>query len=149
MFKSGDWLALCDVCQQQYYASELRERWDGYLVCKHDWEERHIGDFLRVKAETAFPSFIRDEDLPEISLTTPPTSFGILITDTLGNPVVGVQPSTGNLDPHIASLSVPSITDALGVSYVTVTPISVGTIRFNVYYGSIASNLLSFDIEGL
>ena len=29
----------------------MRERWDGLIVCKPDWEPRHPQDFVRVKPE--------------------------------------------------------------------------------------------------
>lgn len=43
----GDWNSICDVCAQKYKASKLRKRWDGLMVCPHDWEPRHPQDFLR------------------------------------------------------------------------------------------------------
>lgn len=46
-YKSGDWNAICDVCGLKMKASQLRKRWDGYMVCDIDWEPRHIMDFLR------------------------------------------------------------------------------------------------------
>jgi hypothetical protein len=46
-FKSGDWLALCDVCARRFYASQLKKRWDNLLVCSEDWETRHPQDFVR------------------------------------------------------------------------------------------------------
>lgn len=148
MYKSGDWLALCDVCQQRYYASELRKRWDGYMVCKHDWEPRHPMDFLRVKPEHNFPSFIRKEEMPTIEITSLPASVQITLTDELGDPVADVVPSVANATPHIISLSTPTASDAFGNSYVTVTPLSVGQGRFSIYYGDVFSNYLIFDVEG-
>lgn len=45
--KLGDMNAVCDVCGFKYKMSQLRERWDGYLVCSEDWEPRHPRDFPR------------------------------------------------------------------------------------------------------
>jgi hypothetical protein len=45
--KTGDWNAICDECGFKFKASELRKRWDGYMVCKDDFEERHPQDFLK------------------------------------------------------------------------------------------------------
>jgi hypothetical protein len=47
-YKRGDWLADCGVCGFTYYASELRKRWDGVMVCASDFEERHPQDLLRI-----------------------------------------------------------------------------------------------------
>jgi hypothetical protein len=148
MYKSGDWLALCDVCQHRYYASELRKRWDGYMVCKHDWEPRHPLDFLKVKPEHNFPSFIRTETDPEITITSTPESVQITLTDENGDPVAGVQPSVGNTYPHIISIDTPTVSDAYGNSYITITPVSVGTGMFHIYYGGVYSNTLTFIVEG-
>jgi hypothetical protein len=47
-YKKGDRLADCDVCGFTYYASQLRKRWDGVMVCAADYEERHPQDLLRI-----------------------------------------------------------------------------------------------------
>ena len=55
-YKPGDWLADCDVCGFTYYASELRKRWDGFMVCSSDYEERHPQDLLRIpRSERPIP----------------------------------------------------------------------------------------------
>lgn len=46
-FLSGQWNAICDVCGQKYKSGEMKKRWDGLMVCPHDWETRHPQDFLR------------------------------------------------------------------------------------------------------
>lgn len=46
-FIKGDYNAICDVCAQKYKASQMRKRWDGLMVCPHDYENRHPQDFLR------------------------------------------------------------------------------------------------------
>lgn len=46
-WKSGEWNALCDVCGHKYKASELRQRWDGLMVCRDDWETRHPQELIR------------------------------------------------------------------------------------------------------
>lgn len=47
----GDWNALCDSCGRKFKASSLKKRWDGLIVCKEDWEQRHPQDLLRVQRE--------------------------------------------------------------------------------------------------
>lgn len=49
----GDHNAICDVCGWKYKASDLRKRWDGYMVCDKDWEPRHPQDFLRAVQDQA------------------------------------------------------------------------------------------------
>ena len=54
--KSGDFNALCDSCGFKFKASELRRRWDGFMVCSDDFEERHPQDLIRLRPErTALP----------------------------------------------------------------------------------------------
>jgi len=51
MFKSGQWLAICDSCGFKFHSSELRPRWDGLMVCKDDWEIDHPQKFIRVASD--------------------------------------------------------------------------------------------------
>lgn len=50
-YKKGDWNAVCDSCGQRFKMSQLRERWDGLMVCSKDFEDRHPQDFVRAKAD--------------------------------------------------------------------------------------------------
>ena len=43
----GDYLMQCDLSGQIFWASEMREMWDGKWVAKIYWEERHPQDFVR------------------------------------------------------------------------------------------------------
>ena len=43
----GDWNAICDRCGFKFKASDLREEWDGLMVCKDCWEPRQPQDLLR------------------------------------------------------------------------------------------------------
>lgn len=43
----GKWKATCDVCGFEYYNDELKDRWDGFKVCRADWEPRHPQEFVR------------------------------------------------------------------------------------------------------
>lgn len=55
-FRSGDWNALCDSCGKKFKASQLRQRWDGFMVCEADYETRHVADFIRApKGERPIP----------------------------------------------------------------------------------------------
>jgi hypothetical protein len=55
-YKAGDYLADCHICGFTYYASQLRKRWDGYMVCDSDFEERHPSDLQQApRAERPIP----------------------------------------------------------------------------------------------
>lgn len=43
----GDYWAICDVCGFKYRSSQMKERWDGTMVCESDFELRHSLDFIR------------------------------------------------------------------------------------------------------
>ena len=44
----GDYLADCDSCGFTFLASQLQRRWDGFMVCDKDYEERHPSDLFRI-----------------------------------------------------------------------------------------------------
>jgi len=46
-WESGNWNVICDSCGRKFKGSELKLRWDGYYVCREDWEPRHPADFIR------------------------------------------------------------------------------------------------------
>jgi hypothetical protein len=50
-YKAGDYNVTCDVCSKKMKASQARKRWDGFLVCASDFEERHPQDFVRSKQD--------------------------------------------------------------------------------------------------
>jgi hypothetical protein len=46
-YKKGEWLAICDVCGMKYHSNDLKERWDGLMCCRQDWNPRQPQDFVR------------------------------------------------------------------------------------------------------
>jgi len=41
-YRPGDYLAICDICGFQRYASEMRLNWKKQFVCADTcWEEKH------------------------------------------------------------------------------------------------------------
>jgi len=42
------WNAVCDVCGYEFKNHQLKQRWDGKMVCKEDWEPRHPQDFAKI-----------------------------------------------------------------------------------------------------
>ena len=62
-WQSGNHWVKCDVCDFVYRDSEMFERWDGAVVCKHDWESRHPQDLTRGVEDKITPDgFIRPDD---------------------------------------------------------------------------------------
>jgi len=47
----GDHWVTCDVCGFDIRAGDIRERWDGLMVCPADYEMRHPQDFVRTLDE--------------------------------------------------------------------------------------------------
>jgi len=57
----GTWLCVCDVCGFEFHSDELSKRWDGLMVCKDDYEQRHPSDYVRVVPEHIVPPWVRPE----------------------------------------------------------------------------------------
>ena len=57
----GNWKVVCDVCGVQFPSSKIKKRWDGLMVCEHDWETRHPQTLYRYHVHTSVPDFIRKE----------------------------------------------------------------------------------------
>lgn len=60
-WKRGQWKAICDVCGKMFHSGQLRQRWDGFIVCKDDYESRHPMDFLRGVKEEIGTEWARKE----------------------------------------------------------------------------------------
>jgi hypothetical protein len=63
-WQPGDNNSRCQECGEKYKISQLRLRWDNFLVCWRCWEPRQPQDYLR-----GFP------DLPSAPLTTSDPPF--------------------------------------------------------------------------
>lgn len=66
----GNWNVLCDSCGRKFKALDLKQRWDGLMVCKEDWEMRHPSDFLRVQKEKIAVAFSRPYPYQDTFITT-------------------------------------------------------------------------------
>ena len=58
---NGGWLVICDACGRKFKESELRQRWDGLMVCRGDWEVRQPQDYVRGVADIQAPPYVRPE----------------------------------------------------------------------------------------
>lgn len=50
--KWGTWNTICDVCGQKYKSDQIRERWDGLMVCATDYETRHPQSLIKIRPES-------------------------------------------------------------------------------------------------
>ena len=57
----GQWNCICPVCGFKKKSGEMRKRWDGVMVCKDDWEQRHPQDLIRATSDDTSVPF----SLPE------------------------------------------------------------------------------------
>lgn len=58
-YTSGQWWIICDVCGKKIKSGKSRHRWDGFVVCEDDWEERHSQDFVRSRQDKISVPFSR------------------------------------------------------------------------------------------
>jgi hypothetical protein len=60
-YSKGDYNCLCDICGFKFKSSNLRRRWDGYMVCPKDFEYRHPQDYVRGVKDTQNLPWTRPE----------------------------------------------------------------------------------------
>ena len=58
-YVSGQWNVICDVCGKKIKAGEAKHRWDGFIVCPSDFEQRHSQDFVRARQDKISVPFTR------------------------------------------------------------------------------------------
>lgn len=68
--KSYNYNAVCDICGFEFKADKLQKRWDGYMVCKEDWEPRNILDFYRTRDDNHKLPWVRPEDGEDLAWST-------------------------------------------------------------------------------
>ena len=56
---SGEWNLCCDVCSKKIKAHEAKQRWDGFIVCPDDFENRHSQDFVKAQSDKITVPFVR------------------------------------------------------------------------------------------
>jgi hypothetical protein len=59
-FKNGEWNVFCMVCNRKIKSGTALKRWDGLIVCRDDYENRHPLDFLRTRQERIYVPFTAD-----------------------------------------------------------------------------------------
>ena len=58
-YVSGQFNVICDVCGKKIKAGEAKHRWDGFIVCPSDFEQRHSQDFVRARQDKITVPFLR------------------------------------------------------------------------------------------
>ena len=71
----GSWNVICDVCGFKFKACDVKKRWDGFYVCKEDFEQRHPSDFEKGFPDDQSVPYTRPDtdDVDEPTITELPT----------------------------------------------------------------------------
>lgn len=110
-FSSGEWNVWCMVCNRKIKSGESLKRWDGLIVCKDDYENRHPLDFLRARQEritvpfsapTSFDQFV-EQEFPPYPFCSAQGSSGIPSMAIAGcmRPNLGFPNGLPNTSPEI------------------------------------------------
>lgn len=62
-YVSGGFNVTCDVCSKKIKASDAKHRWDGFVVCPDDFEQRHPQDFVKARQDKILIPFSRPRPL--------------------------------------------------------------------------------------
>lgn len=151
--------AICDVCGFKFKADQLRQRWDGYMVCNEDWEPRNILDFYRTRNDAHLLPFTRPDDsgekswvaatLVNITGANSATYQYLYNSDTkiLTFNVQFVPPTNGTFSiGSPASFSLPSEFTYVSLKGFTLIGSKTGTLIPAT--GSVTSGSLSFSVGG-
>ncbi len=122
---SGEWNVICDVCSEKIKAHEARKRWDGFIVCPDDWEERHPQDFVRARQDKITVPFMRPRP-PDVFVDDGNRS----VVDVL-NPMESISKEFGTIFDDMVSM------DDSGQDYIDTT------YFLEDYIGSISIVILS------
>lgn len=69
-WKQGSWNVICDRCGEKKKAEEVRQDWQGFIVCSSCYEPRHSLDFIRTKTDKQSVPFSRPRP-PDVFVTVP------------------------------------------------------------------------------
>lgn len=79
-YKKGQWDVICDICGMKYHSGDLKQRWDGLMCCRQDWNIRQPQDFVRGIPDPQAVPWSRPDTPP--SFVFNPVTFAI--TDFYG-----------------------------------------------------------------
>lgn len=74
-FTSGEWNAICDRCGTKNKSTDLKQDWQGLMLCGKCWEPRHPQDLIRPIPEQQKLPWTRPEandtySLPQCTIAT-------------------------------------------------------------------------------
>lgn len=91
----GSYKYTCPLCGVVYLRAQMKQRWDGLLVCPKDWEARHPMDFYRTKVDTLqLDATARDLTNSDTVDASNPNAVGW--TPSWSFTVTGTAPTTPN-----------------------------------------------------
>lgn len=110
--------AICDSCGWKRKSTEMRQRWDGLMVCADTcWEARHPMDFYRTRNDTHKLPWIRRDDNGEATWTptinnvtgsyTVAVATYIVDANNVVNYRIELKPTTGSVVGALATISLP------------------------------------------
>lgn len=85
----GTWAVNCDVCGFRFPSDKLKRRWDGAMCCEADWETRHPQTLIKVRGETAIPTYTRHNSDNLLNYCDIVTSSGYVGLGTIGCMTIG------------------------------------------------------------
>jgi hypothetical protein len=88
-FISGEWNVTCDVCSRKIKAGLAKQRWDGFIVCPDDYEQRHAQDFVKARQDKISVPFQRPLQTPAYFVCTLESTKGIAGVGIAGCMVAG------------------------------------------------------------
>ena len=94
VYKAGQFNVICDRCGFKFKNVELKKDWQGLMVCKDDFEQRHPQDFIRVRQERLAPPWTRPRPGDVfIEICTIVTSQGLAGVGVAGCAIAGKRTS--------------------------------------------------------
>ena len=87
-YKPADHNAICDSCGFKFKASQLRKRWDKFMVCEQDWEQRHPQELIKAPIEiNFFLIFTTHSPADGASIKLATDNFSIINPSSLNHPL--------------------------------------------------------------
>jgi len=89
-YSSGQFNVTCDVCSKKIKAGDAKQRWDGFIVCPDDYEQRQAQDFVRARQDKISVPFTRP---------IPPERFNLILAIVEGDQITVTDSITTSIVP--------------------------------------------------
>lgn len=147
VYRSGDFYRICDRSGFKVRASETVREWNGLIVRRQDYEERHPQDFVRGRMDRQMVPDARPEPVDNIlgPLTTTTTAAAVAGTTTLsvalstrmeGGDPIGIVLANG--DVHRAVINSVISATSITITAATKLPGAVDSGALIIDYDAIA-----------